>query len=394
MKLAYLDCAAGIAGDMCLAALLDMGLPLDYLKSQLSALGLDSEFDLQVVPTQRQGISAQQIVIHPTAVESSARHWSDIQQLISSSSLSPTVKQRSLDVFRNLGRAEAVVHQQPLERIHFHEVGAVDSLIDIVGTCIGMDWLQVDYLVCSPHPIGGGWVKTEHGQLPVPVPAVLQLWQDFRVPVFSNGIEAELVTPTGAALSVSFASSFGDCPPMRVTKVGVGAGSKDFAIPNVLRLWMGEGETSQPVETVTVLETQIDDLNPQVTAYTCELLLEAGALDVFSQAVTMKQGRPGTLVTTICPTHLADTCEGILFTETTTLGIRRSQQQRAVLERSFVPVTTPYGAASIKVARRYGQVVNAQPEFRDCIAIARQQGIPVQQVWLAAQLAWQQQSKG
>ncbi len=393
MKLAYLDCAAGIAGDMFLGALIDCGLPLDYLKQELARLQLDGEFELQAFSVERAGVRATQAIVQCLSDNSPHRHFSDIQRLIAESTLSPAVAQRSLDVFRILGEAEATVHGQPLESVHFHEVGAIDSLVDIVGTCIGLDWLQVDRVVASPQPVGGGWVNGSHGRLPVPVPAVLQLWQEHRVPIFSNGEEAELVTPTGAALSISLAKTFGDSPAMAVEQVGVGAGSRQLAIPNVMRVWVGTSQSAQPTETIAVLETQIDDLNPQVIGYTFERLFEAGALDVFSQPVTMKQNRPGTLVTVVVPLHLADACESILFMETSTIGIRRSLQQRSVLEREILRVETEFGSIQLKVARRHNQIVNVQPEFRDCVALARKFNVPVQEVWLAAQAAWAQSRK-
>ncbi|MEL7086131.1 MAG: nickel pincer cofactor biosynthesis protein LarC [Cyanobacteria bacterium J06597_1] len=393
MKLAYLDCAAGIAGDMFLGALIDCGLPLEHLKHELSRLQLDGEFELQAFSVERAGVNATQAVIHCLNDSRPHRHYADIQRLIAESTLSPAVAQRSLDVFRILGEAESLVHGQPLEAVHFHEVGAIDSIVDIVGTCIGLEWLQVDRVVASPQPVGGGWVIGSHGKLPVPVPAVLQLWQDHRVPIFSNGEEAELVTPTGAALSIGLAQSFGDSPAMAVEQVGVGAGTRQLAIPNVMRLWVGSSQAAQPTETIAVLETQIDDLNPQVIAYTFDRLFEAGALDVFSQPVTMKQNRPGTLVTVVVPLHLADTCESILFMETSTIGIRRSLQQRSVLEREMMRVETEFGSIQLKIARRHNQLVNAQPEFRDCSALARKFNVPVQEVWLAAQTAWAQSRK-
>ena len=393
MKLAYLDCAAGVAGDMCLGALLDCGLPPDYLQQQLSELGIAKEYELQIFPVTRQGVRATQVIVQSTQTQPHARHWPDIQAMLLNSSLPPAIIDRSLAVFRALGEAEAAAHRQPLEKVHFHEVGAIDALVDIVGTCIGLDWLQVERMVVSPQPVGGGWVTAAHGKIPVPVPAVMQLWQTFRVPVFSNGIEEELVTPTGAAISASWADSFGSCPPMQVEAVGLGAGSKDLVLPNVVRLWVGHSEAPQPTETVALLETQIDDLNPQVIGYTFDRLFEAGALDVFSQPVTMKSNRPGTLVSVICPTHLVDDCEGILFEETSTLGIRRSLQQRSVLPREMMRVETAYGSVQMKVARRHGQVVNAQPEFRDCVQLAKQAHVPVQEVWMAAQLAWRAGAK-
>lgn len=391
MKLAYLDCSAGIAGDMCLGALLDCGLPLDHLKGSLQKLGLGREYDLQTHAVQRAGQPALHAVVNVlTPSHGHGRHWPQIRDLIEGSALSSWVKSRSIDVFHTLAQAEAKVHQMPVEKVHFHEVGAVDALVDIVGTCIGLEWLQVDQVICSPHPIGGGWVDAAHGQMAVPVPAVIHLWEEARVPVFSNGIDSELVTPTGAALAVTLASSFGPCPAMRISRVGSGAGTRDLPIPNVLRLWLGESAGADLTETIAVLETQIDDLNPQVIAYAFESLMEAGALDVFTQPITMKQNRPATLVTVICPPDRVQVCEGILFTETTTLGIRRSMQQRTILDRKYDQVETLYGEITIKIASRYGQIVNAQPEFRDCIAKARQFNVPVQTVWLEAQSAWRQ----
>ncbi|MDX2273451.1 MAG: nickel pincer cofactor biosynthesis protein LarC [Cyanobacteriota bacterium] len=400
MKLAYLDCSAGIAGDMCLGALIDCGVPIDYLTQQLRGLGLAGEFQLTVSDVHRCGQPAKHVFVdvmseHAHAQGSHhdhphARHWPEIRQMIESATLPPQAKLRSQEVFYKLAQAEAKVHQQPITKVHFHEVGAVDAIVDIVGTCLGLDWLKVEKLICSPHPIGGGWVQVAHGQLAVPVPAVIQLWEDARVPVYSNGIEAELVTPTGAALAVTLASDFGPCPALRVEKVGRGAGTKEFAIPNILRLWLGESSGLDLTETVTLLETQIDDLNPQIIGYVFDQLFQAGALDVFTQAITMKQSRSATLLSVIVPPDRASLCEQIIFRETTTLGIRRCQQQRTLLAREIVKVSTRYGEVGMKVARQYGQIVNGQPEFRDCAKLAGQAKVPVQTVWLAAQWAWQQ----
>ncbi len=394
MKVAYLDCAAGIAGDMCLGALLDCGVPLEYLNQQLQALGIEGEYSLHVCRVQRCGQPALQAVVEVLDESPPARSWREIQALIAGSRLAPAVKARSLKVFEKLAQAEAKVHQVPLEKVHFHEVGAVDALVDIVGTCIGLDWLQVERVISSPHPIGGGWVSTKHGQLAVPVPAVIELWEMGRVPVFSNGVEAELVTPTGAALAVALAEAFGPCPPLRLEKVGRGAGSRELPIPNIFRLWIGQSQGEEPTEIVSVLQTQIDDLNPQVIAYTCEQLLALGAWDVFTQPITMKQGRPGVLLTVICPPDRVPECQELIFRETTTLGIRHSQQQRTVLERRIERVETPYGLVDIKVAYHHGRLVNAQPEFRDCVARAQAFRVPVQTVWLAAQAAWQKRLQG
>ena len=389
MKVAYLDCAAGIAGDMCLGALIDCGVPADYLAHKLEGMGLAGEFQLYAHRVMRAGQPAMHAVVDLISTDHPHhRHWPQIHQMIETASLSPKVKAWSQAVFRTLAEAEAVVHEMPIEKVHFHEVGAVDALVDVVGTCIGLEWLQVERIVCSPHPIGGGWVHAAHGQMAVPVPAVIQLWEQGQVPVFSNGIEAELVTPTGAALAVALADSFGDLPAMRVQKVGKGAGTRNLAIPNVVRLWLGDSAGSSLTETVAVLETQIDDLNPQVIGYVFEQLLKLGALDIFGQPITMKFSRPGHLLTVVCPPDLLEACEGLLFRETTTLGIRRSLQQRTLLDRAMERVSTLYGEVNVKVGRRFGQVINVQPEFRDCAALAQQAQVPVQEVWLAAHQAW------
>ncbi len=379
---------------MFLGALIDCGVPLDYLQHKLKTLGLSQEFELQVSEVKRAGQKALHVVVDLlTPDHQQARHWSDIQLLLEQADLAPRVKARSLKVFETLAEAEASVHQVPIEQVHFHEVGAVDAIVDIVGTCIGLEWLQIERIQCSAHPVGGGWITAQHGQMAVPVPAVIQLWERGRVPIFSNGVEAELVTPTGAALSVALSEQFGPYPPMRVEHVGQGAGSKEFPIPNVLRVWVGEGEGLDLIETVAVLDTQIDDLNPQIIAYTFQQLQAAGALDVFSQAITMKQGRPGTLLTVICPVDQIKACETIIFTETTTLGIRRQFQQRSILDRVIEKVHTIYGDVDVKVGSRYGQSINVQPEFRDCVARAEAHQVPVQTVWLAAQQAWHDRSR-
>ncbi len=284
--------------------------------------------------------------------------------------------------------------------VHFHEVGAVDAIVDIVGTCLGLDYLGIEQVYCSALPTGGGTVRAAHGIMPVPVPAVLQLWQSRQVPVYSNGIDRELVTPTGAALAVTLAESFGAAPAMTISKIGLGAGTLQLPLPNILRLWIGESqntETNQEpeatVENITVLETQIDDMNPQVVGYLFDRLLTAGALDVFTQPVGMKKSRPGILITVICQSSQVPCCEEIIFQETTTIGIRRSIQQRSVLPRTIRTVLTAYGSVRVKVAISNlpdaTDIWNIQPEFADCAEIARQNQLPWQTVYdLAQQTAW------
>jgi uncharacterized protein (TIGR00299 family) protein len=272
--------------------------------------------------------------------------------------------------------------------VHFHEVGATDALVDIVGTCLGLDWLGIEELYCSPMPTGGGTVRAAHGVLPVPVPAVLQLWQQRQVPIYSNGIDKELVTPTGAAIATTLAKDFGKPPAMTLEKIALGSGTIDLPLPNLLRLWIGTAESQPNLETVVSLETQIDDLNPQAIAYACEKLRKAGALDVFTQGITMKKNRLGTLLTVICPVELVDTCEEILFTETSTLGIRRQTQTRSILERRFETLSTPHGEINLKIGYRGEQVFNIQPEYEDVAKIAEKTGQPWQQISQQALQLW------
>ncbi|MEQ8997745.1 MAG: nickel pincer cofactor biosynthesis protein LarC [Coleofasciculus sp. B1-GNL1-01] len=418
-KLAYLDCQSGIAGDMCLGALVAAGVPLEYLSEKLKGLGIDQEYRLESESVHRQGQLATKVHVnlltqtdHHDHAEPSdhehSRHLADIEHLITTAGLPSQVVDWSLAIFRNLAEAEAEIHGMTPETVHFHEVGATDALVDIVGTCLGLDWLGIDRLYCSPLPTGGGTVQAAHGRLPVPVPAVLKLWESRQVPIYSNGIDRELVTPTGAAIAVTLATQFGPPPAMIIHKIGHGAGTSELAIPNILRLWIGEASelgiqfrgqegtdsiTDYPCqETVCVIETQIDDLNPQVIGYVFEVLFNAGALDVFTQAIGMKKSRPGILLTVICPPDRLTVCEDILFRETTTLGIRHFTQQRTILQREIQRVETKYGKVRVKVASRasgvQSAIANVQPEYEDCAAIARDYNLSWREVHQLALDAW------
>jgi len=413
-KIGYLECPTGIAGDMCLGALVDCGLPWQYLVDCLKNLGIEQEYQLSTETVIRNGQSATKVHVilkhehgHHHHHDSDdlhddrTRHLPEIEKIITSSSLPERVKRWSLDIFKTLAIAESAVHGIPPEQVHFHEVGATDAIIDIVGTCIGLDWLDLDRLYCSPMPTGGGTVKAAHGKLSVPVPAVVKLWETREVPIYSNGIKKELVTPTGAAIAVTLASDFGEPPAMQLSKIGLGAGSRDLEIPNILRLWIGKtskkpAEIKFKQEVITVLETQIDDLNPQVIAYTLEQLLAAGALDVFTQSITMKKSRSGILLTTICHQAIADTCKAIIFRETTTLGIRERTQSRSILQREIESVETEYGTVRLKIARESGnksQILNVQPEYEDCAALARQHNVSWREVSQKAIAVYPKSSK-
>lgn len=409
VKIAYLECPTGIAGDMCLGALVDAGLPWEYLVNTLKSLGLESEYQLQSNIVMRNGQAATKVEVnilhghHHHSDHHHGRHLPEIANLIKSASLPERAKSFSLRVFQQLAIAEGEVHGIAPEQVHFHEVGATDAIVDIVGTCIGLDWLDIEQLYCSPMPTGGGTISAAHGKLSVPVPAVVRLWQTRGVPVYSNGIKKELVTPTGAAIAVTLAEDFGEPPAMKLAKIGLGAGSRDLEIPNILRLWLGDAtETvtiNQPEiklqqETISVLETQIDDLNPQAVAYTLEQLLAAGALDVFTQSIGMKKSRSGILLTVICHPQLAHQCKLIIFRETTTLGIRERTQPRSILKREIKSVETEYGIVRVKIASwqegKEQKILNLQPEYEDCAALARKHSVPWQEVSQMAILAWKQ----
>ncbi|YAI81204.1 MAG: nickel pincer cofactor biosynthesis protein LarC [cyanobacterium endosymbiont of Rhopalodia sterrenbergii] len=396
-KVGYLDCPTGIAGDMCLGALVDGGVPLKYLRENLQKLGIEAEYRLWKEQVHRQGQLATKVHVdllinnQPTEHHHShdyyVRHLPEIELIIKQANLSSQVTQWSLDIFRQLAIAEGAVHGVDPEKVHFHEVGATDAIVDIVGTCLGLDWLGIETLYCSPIPTGGGIVWAAHGCLPVPVPAVIKLWEFHQVPIYSNGISKELVTPTGAAIAATLAKRFGSPPPMKLQKVGLGAGSQELAIPNILKLWIGEsssGDTINSSEKIAVLETQIDDLNPQVISYLFEKLFLVGAVDVFTQAIGMKKSRPGILLTVICPLEKMVDCEEIVFQETTTLGIRYLIQNRSVLNREIQEIKTDYGIVKVKIASQEingkKTIINVQPEYEDCATVARQINQPLRTV--------------
>ena len=425
-KIVYLQCPTGVSGDMCLGALVSLGVPVEYLIEQLNGLGIEQEYRLWAELVHRQGQQATKVHVdlvshhhhhhsHNEHDHNHTRHLPEIEEMIVKGNLPVQAEAWSLAVFRQLAVAEGAVHGIAPEKVHFHEVGAVDAIVDIVGTCLGLDWLGIDsdrqglpLLYCSAFPTGGGTVNAAHGRMAVPVPAVLKLWEMRGCPVYSNGIDRELVTPTGAAIATTLVQDFGSPPPMTIKQVGLGAGSLDLPIPNILRLWYGENESLQTdnsnlaeyspnLETITVLETQIDDLNPQVFGYVFEALFAAGAVDVFTQPIGMKKSRTGILLTVIChPENLAS-CEAVLFRETSTLGIRRTTQKRAILQRKMQNVDTIYGTISVKVAwtgtATEKVITNVQPEYEDCAELARKNNIPWREIHRLALESWYLQNQ-
>ncbi len=386
-KVIYLECPSGIAGDMCLGALVNLGVPLEYLIQELAKLGISNEYNLSVEKVQKNGQEATKFNVNLTHDSSyyhhhdhiPARHLPDILDLITNANLPKKVTEKSIKIFNNLAIAEAAVHGITPEKVHFHEVGSTDAIIDIVGTCLGLNWLKIEEIYCSAMPTGSGTISAAHGKLPVPVPAVLKLWEMRQIPVYSNNINGELCTPTGVAIASTLANNFAQFPALKLSKIGLGAGSKDFPIPNILRMWLGEltdNLETENLETITVLETQVDDCNPQAIAYTMEILLNRGALDVFTQPIVMKKSRQGILLTVICTEDKITECENIIFRETTTLGIRRSTQKRRILERKIAAIETIYGTINVKIAQEKGEIINIQPEYEDCAEVAKKYNLP------------------
>jgi uncharacterized protein (TIGR00299 family) protein len=320
------------------------------------------------------------------------RRYLDIVELIRAARLPTRVEQQALAIFRRLGEVEATIHGCPLEQVHFHEVGAVDSIADIVGSCAALDLLGIEEIHSSPLNLGSGTVKCDHGVLPVPAPATAELLKG--VPVYSSGIEAELVTPTGAAIVSTLARSFGPLPAMKIGEVGYGAGAGDHpGLPNVVRVMIGEALASEPgLEPLLMLEANVDDMNPQICGFFAERAFAAGALDVFFAPVQMKKNRPGLLLSVLCRLEQRETLMDLFFQETTTLGVRGYEVFRRALDREFVPVSTPYGEVRIKVARHRGLVLNFSPEYEDCRLLAERNAVPLRKIFEEAAVAFRNQS--
>ena len=403
MRIAYLDCSSGISGDMFLGALLDAGLPARVLEETVVALNVGARLEISRVT--RSGIAATKVDVWigdekdlPREQVSHAhqhdhhhhqqphRGLNEIRTIIREAKIAPAAEERALAIFQALGEAEAKIHDTDVEKIHFHEVGAVDAIVDIVCASVGSLALGVDEWVCSPLNVGGGSVECAHGRFPVPSPATVELLRG--APVYSSGVDAELVTPTGAAIVKTLCQRFVPFPAMKITATGYGAGSRDFAgQPNVVRLTIGDGSETQlaaspdiPEDTIAVLEANLDDLNPQVFGYVMERLFSEGALNVFGTPVQMKKNRPGMLLTVLARPEDAPRLTKLVFGETTTLGIRMRQERRQTLVRRTVAVQTPWGEVRMKVANLNGSIANYAPEYEDCRRIANQHKVPLKQV--------------
>ena len=428
-RVLYFDCFSGISGDMALGAMLDAGLPFEDLKRALGSLAL-GDAHVHADRVLRAGVSAIKFRVHEHqhdrlhehahgvapqhahAHDSSARHshdpesaahqphrsLPDIYGLIDRSALSEAGRERAKALFQRLAEAEAAIHQMPVDQVHLHEVGALDSIIDIVGIVYAMEWAGADRIVCSPLNVGGGMVHSAHGLFPVPAPATVKLLGD--APVYSGAVQKELVTPTGALIATGYAGSFGPMPAMSVERVGYGAGDRDDpTTPNVLRVFIGReaaaadvghrvGGAAGEAERVTVIECEIDDMNPQIFGVVMDRLYASGALEVFYIPVQMKKNRPGTLLTVIASPDRRAQLADVIFRETTTIGLRHYDVDRECLQREIVAVETPIGAVRFKVSRRDGRVMNAVPEFEDCAKLAVANNLPVKEVQAIAANAY------
>jgi uncharacterized protein (TIGR00299 family) protein len=401
-RILYFDCFNGASGDMVLGALLDAGLPLEELRRALGSLAIDGA-SVSATRVLRAGVSATKFVAeehgHNTHEHDHGhghdhhhhhhahRSLAEISTLIERSALSPAGQSRAKELFYRLGEAEAAIHQVPIDKIHLHEVGAVDSIIDIVGAVFAIEWFHADRIVSSPLNVGGGMVKSAHGNFPVPAPATVKLLAN--TPVYSSGVQSELVTPTGALLVTSYATSFGPVPAMTIERTGYGAGDRDLPdTPNVLRVLVGESSEQPHTERIVVLQSEIDDMNPQLFGLVMDRLYAAGALEVYFGSVQMKKNRPGTLLTILARPEQREELSAIVFRETTTIGVRYHEVLRERLEREIVPVITPLGTVRFKVARLGETVVNAAPEFEDCLRIASERTVPVKEVQAAANKAY------
>ena len=380
MKLAYFGCFAGVSGDMILGALVDAGVALGDLKIELNKLKLDG-FDLTAKKVVKNGITGTHVEVI-TEESHVHRHLKEIEEIINQSDLAPDLKDESKRVFQTLAKAEAKVHNTTPDKIHFHEVGALDAIVDIVGSVIGLSLLGTDMVVASRIHVGTGFVECQHGKIPVPAPATIEILKG--TPLFSTGIEAELTTPTGAAILKTLAKGFGPMPAMTVDCTGYGAGSRDLEIPNLLRLICGrQTSSSAPFETdqVTLVECNIDDMNPEILGYVTERVMEHGALDVWLTPINMKKNRIGAKLSVLASVADADSLVDIVFAETTTLGVRMQPMERRKLAREVRIVHTRYGDIKTKVSLMNGKVRHATPEYEDCKAAAQREGVPLMEVY-------------
>ena len=384
MRIIYFDCIAGISGDMSLAALVDAGADFAAVREGLGTLPIEP-FSVEIEETETYGLRAKRVSVH---TESTAviRTYSSIRTLLDASKLPPEALNLAHRIFRRLADAEAMVHGKEVELVTFHEVGAIDSIVDIVGTALALSMLGVDRIFASPVPTGFGMAKTEHGATPIPAPATVELLRG--APLFSRGVPVELTTPTGAAILAATVEGFGDMPALRIESVGYGAGTHRLDFPNVLRVLVGEeapaAQRSAPEPSITgeiALETNIDDLNPELYEFVLERLFAAGAQDAWLTPIVMKKGRPAVTISVLCSADREPAMKQVLFTETGTLGIRSTRVEKHALERDVVKVETRHGAVAVKVGYLEGRPVTVAPEYEDCARVAREAGVAARDVY-------------
>lgn len=379
MKALYFDLIGGASGDMILGAMVDAGLSIDKLKELLSGLNL-KEFDIQAKIVDKNGFTATKVDVLVTE-QPPERHLKEIKDIIQKSSLPPAVQNRALQIFERIAKTEATIHNKSIDQVHLHELGGTDTIIDITGTLLALDHLEISKIYASPVPLGKGFIKGAHGQIPLPSPATISLLKG--IPIYGRDIDAELVTPTGAALLAELVDDFGPAPPMVLETVGYGAGGRDLPIPNLLRVFIGEisSSDSATLDHLAVLETNLDDLNPEIYPYVIESLFAAGALDVTLTPIQMKKNRPGTQIQVLCEPSMMDSMRSILFRETTTLGIKQILVDRYSLPRTIQEVETPYGKIRVKIAEISPNIKKISPEFEDCRRAAQEHGIPITDIY-------------
>ena len=378
MKTIYFDCFSGISGDMIIGALLALGLDFNHLKKELGKLNL-KKYKIEAKKIVKNGITATKFdVIENHKHYHEERSISEINNIIDDSRLDNKTKNTIKKIFLRIAAAEAKIHNKPIDKIHFHEIGAIDTIIDIAGAVIGFKKLGIEKIYCSKLNVGTGFVEFSHGKWPVPAPATAEILKN--VPIYHNNIETELVTPTGAAIITTFADKFGGMPSMKVEKIGYGAGAKELEQPNVLRVFLGEIENNGN-ESINVIETNIDNMNPEIYPYVIERLMENGALDAYLTSIIMKKGRPAVKLTILAEQKETDKLCSIIFDETTTLGVRIFPAQRKKLEREIKTIKTKYGNVRVKISKLNNKIQNVTPEYEDCVKIAKKHKIPLKKVY-------------
>ncbi len=378
MRIAYFDCFSGASGDMILGSLIDAGLSPQRLREELRKLRIPT-IHLRTGKVLKAGLAATQVIVEGREEKRSHRNLKEILRIIERSGVETDVKEKSREIFKRIASVEGKIHRRPMEEIHFHEVGGLDSIVDIVGSVWGIRQLGIEKIYVSKVNVGAGFVKCEHGILPVPAPATLALMEG--KPIYSSGVERELFTPTGAAILTALGSEFGPMPPINVERIGHGAGRDDLPHPNLLRLIIGTSESTSGRERVVVIETNIDDMNPQFYDYVMERLLAMEVLEVFVTPILMKKNRPGHLLTVICPSEKLASVTKFLLRETTTIGLRWHEEERAKTDREIIPRQTKYGKIRFKLARWEGKVVNLSPEYEDCKKLALEKGVPLKEIF-------------